>query len=246
MLGAFQLTIDGEPVKEWNSVRGLAVFKYLLAGHGRVVPREVLMETFWPGADPEAARNNLNVALHSLRQALRSITLLPVVLFDNGKYSLNPDLQVWVDVEEFEQHLKAGQILERVGKVADAIREYEAATSLYEGDLLADDPYEEWPVFEREHLRISYLDMLDRLSQIYFNQEQYLACIALCRRILERDNCREDAHRCLMRCYSRQGQRHLALRQYLSCVEALRAELDVDPEPTTTQLVERIRLRQLV
>jgi hypothetical protein len=70
--------------------------------------RGVLMDKFWPDADPESARNSLNVALHSLRQALRSITSLPVIQFENGKYFLNPDLQVWVDVEEFEQHQKDG------------------------------------------------------------------------------------------------------------------------------------------
>jgi DNA-binding SARP family transcriptional activator len=49
-----------------------------------------------------------------------------------------------------------------------------------------------------------------------------------------------------MRCYSRQGQQHLALRQYQICVEALRLELDVAPAPATTQLVEQIRQHKRV
>jgi DNA-binding SARP family transcriptional activator len=49
-----------------------------------------------------------------------------------------------------------------------------------------------------------------------------------------------------MRCYSQQGQPNLALRQYQACVEALRTELDVEPEPPTTQLAERIRRRERV
>jgi DNA-binding SARP family transcriptional activator len=44
-----------------------------------------------------------------------------------------------------------------------------------------------------------------------------------------------------MRCYDRQGQPHLALRQYRVCAETLRAELDVDPAPATAALCERIR-----
>jgi DNA-binding SARP family transcriptional activator len=93
---------------------------------------------------------------------------------------------------------------------------------------------------------MDYLDTLDRLSQIYFTQGQYAACNLVGRLLLERDNCREDAHCRLMRCYSRQGQRYLALRQYQVCVEALRAELDVEPEPTTTQIYECIRRRERV
>jgi DNA-binding SARP family transcriptional activator len=49
-----------------------------------------------------------------------------------------------------------------------------------------------------------------------------------------------------MRCYSRQGQHNLALRQYQVCFEALHAQLDVEPEETTTQLAERIRRRERV
>ena len=49
-----------------------------------------------------------------------------------------------------------------------------------------------------------------------------------------------------MRCYSRQGQRPLALRQFQICAEALRTELDVEPSPATAELYERIRRRESV
>jgi DNA-binding SARP family transcriptional activator len=93
---------------------------------------------------------------------------------------------------------------------------------------------------------VAYLDTLDRLSQIYFDQEQFATCIMVCQQLLVRDSCREDAHCRLMRCYSRQGQRYLALRQYQVCAEALRAELDVEPDAATTQLYERIRQHERV
>jgi len=129
---------------------------------------------------------------------------------------------------------------------AGAIAEYELAASLYRGEFLADDPYEEWPVLTREHLRLTYLDLLDRLSRLHFDQGRYAASAALCRRIIGHDRCREDAHRRLIRCYSRLGQPHLALRQYLACVKALRAELDVDPAPTTIRLQEAVRRHEPV
>jgi DNA-binding SARP family transcriptional activator len=167
-----------------------------------------------------------------------------VVIFEGSEYCLNPDLHLWLDVDEFDRHVKTGRLLGAAGKTAAATAEYELAIGLYQGDFLADDPYEEWPVLMREHLRVAYLDTLDRLSHIYFGREQYAACSTLCQLILDRDNCREDAHCLLMRCYSRQDQHHLALRQYQACVEALRTELDVAPAPITTQLYERIRRRE--
>ena len=90
------------------------------------------------------------------------------------------------------------------------------------------------------------METLDHLSRIYFDMGQYSAVVGLCQKMLERDNCREDAHRLLMRCFSRQGQQHLALRQFQACVDALRTELDVDPQPSTLKLVERIRRHENV
>jgi DNA-binding SARP family transcriptional activator len=245
MLGAFSMTIGDLTVKLPAS-RGLALLKYLLLHHKQTTPREMLMDIFWPDAEPDTARNNLNVAMHSLRKALRSAIFLPVIVFENGAYGLEPNLQVWLDVEEFERCVKAGQRLEARDQLTAAVAEYETAISLYQGDFLEQNPYEEWTVLDRERMRVAFLDTLDRLSQIYFNQERYAACITVCQLILTRDRSREDAHCLLMRCYSRQGQYHLALRQYQMCVEALRAELEVEPALETTQLYDSIRRRERV
>jgi DNA-binding SARP family transcriptional activator len=246
LLGPLRVTLADRLVESWPSGRGRAIFKYLLAHRGQSIPRDVLMDLFWPDAAPEAARNNLNVAVHGLRQALKAASEQQIVLFQDSAYRLNPELTVWVDVEAFERHVATGRQLEATGQLAAATAEYEVATGLYQGDFLADDPYEEWPVLTRERLRVAYLDTLDRLAQLYFSQGQYAACAALCQRTLAYDNCREDAHCLLMRCYSRQGQQNLALRQYQACVEALRAELDVEPAPTTVDLYGRIRRRERV
>ena len=245
MLGTFRLTI-GDLAVRLPASRVLSMLKYLLFHHKHSVSREVLMDVFWPDAEPETARNSLNVAMHSLRKALRNVIFLPVISFRDGDYGLESNLQVWLDVDEFERCVKAGQRLEARNQLTVAVTEYETAISLYQGDFLAQNSYEEWTVLDRERLRIAYLDILDRLSQIYFGQERYAACIPICQLILTVDHCREDTHCLLMRCYSRQGQNHLALRQYQTCVEALHAELEVNPAPETTQLYNCIRRRDRV
>jgi len=149
-------------------------------------------------------------------------------------------------VEEFERLVQSGRRLEAQNKLPSAISEYETAVGLYQGDFLEEIPYENWTVLPRERFRLTYLTTLDCLSHIYFNQERYAMCITFSQLILLRDRCREDAHSMLMRCYSRQGQDHFALRQYQACVEALRLELDVTPTPETTKLYEQIRQHKRV
>jgi DNA-binding SARP family transcriptional activator len=246
LLGNCRVRLNHTAVTEWASGRGRSLFKYLIMHRDPWPLRETLMETFWPNSSRASARNCLNVAVHGLRRALRTAADVPVVVQERGTYRLHPNVVLWLDVEHFEHHVAHGLELERAGDPGRAIAELELAASLYQGDLLADDPYEEWPVLNRERLRLAYLDTLTRLSRHYLTQRQFAACAALCRRIVERDPCREDAHRRLMRCYSRQGQPHLALRQFSLCVEALRGEFGIDATPATIELHERIRNHQLV
>jgi DNA-binding SARP family transcriptional activator len=246
LLGRFQVTLNDVPIDHWPSARGRTLFKYLLTHRDPWPSREALMEVFWSGLAPESARNNLNVAVHGLRRALRTAGDIPVVILERDAYRLHPDLRLWIDMDEFDRHAQTGRQMEVAGELTGALVEYELAVSLYQGDFLADDSHEEWPVLTRERLRLAYLDTVDRLSHLYFSQGRYAPCVALCHRIVDSDPCREDAHRRLMRCYSRQGQVHLALRQYRMCTEALRVELEIDPAPETAALYERISCREPV
>ncbi|MCS6881568.1 MAG: BTAD domain-containing putative transcriptional regulator [Oscillochloridaceae bacterium] len=246
MLGSFRVMLNEHVVEGFNSGRGRAVFQYLIVHHDRPAPREVLMDCFWPDATPESARNSLNVAVHHARQAFRPLTNAPIILYKDGAYSLNPDLRLWIDFVSFERHVQHARKLEAEGFPGEACAAYEAALGLYQDDFLVDEPYEEWTVLTRERLRLIYLEALDRLSQIYMSQGRYGPAASLCQLILARDNCREDAHARLMRCYSRQGQLPLAIRQYQLCVQALATELNIGPSPMIETLYEQLRRRETV
>ena len=246
LLGSLHAAIDDVAVEDWPSARCRSLFGYLLTHREPWPQREVLMEVFWPGSAPEASRNSLNVAIHALRRTLRPMTDLPVIVYAGGAYRISRELRLWLDVDEFGRCVESGRRHEDAGEIDQATRDYEFAGGLYRGDFLADDPYEDWAAFTRERLRLAYLDALGRLSNLYFNAGHYTACASLCQRIIERDPCREDAHRRLMRCYSRQGQAHLALMQYRLCARALAGELGVETDPSTAELHEHIRRHQRV
>ena len=245
-LGAFRVYQNEQQVATWQGNKSKLIFKYLVTHRQHFIHREILMDLFWPEAAPEAARRNLYQAIYKLRQTLQAdYPEFSHVLFEDNCYGFNPELEVWVDSEAFVEYYQTGQRLEQKGRLYEAIRAYELAQNLYEGEFLAEDIYEEWPAPQREHLKQTYLDILDRLSQYYCDRKQLALCITLCQKILGEDRCREDAHRRLMRCYHYQGQRHLALRQYHLCVEALAKELEVSPMPATLELYQQIRKNSL-
>jgi DNA-binding SARP family transcriptional activator len=246
-LGPFRVYQDEQPVEDWQSSKGLAIFKYLVTHRERPVAKEILMELFWPEVAPDAARNNLNVAIYGLRRALRRGHLnFSHVLFRNDAYLLNPELHIWIDVEAFSQHLENGRRLEQLAEIEQAVGEYRLAEALYQGELFEEDRYEDWLLPQRQQLQDEYLALLDRLSDYHFERQAYDLCTVITHKLLGIDSCREEAQQRLMRCYSRQGQHHLALRQYHLCVEALARELDVGPSQATQELYEKIQRRQPV
>ncbi|MEZ4714074.1 MAG: BTAD domain-containing putative transcriptional regulator [Caldilineaceae bacterium] len=241
-LGPFRVFQDSRPVNDWPSSKGLSIFKYLVTHRERPVAKEVLMDLFWPDASPDAARNNLNVAIYGLRRALRRTHPdYSHVLFQNDTYLLNPTMHIWVDVEEFVRHHTQGYQWEQVGKLAEAVEEYRAAEAFYQGEFLEEDRYEDWIVPVRQSLQDEYLNMLEHLSNYYLEQQDLEACILMANKMIAVDSCHEEAHRRLIRCYSRQGHQHMALRQFHLCVEALASELDVEPSAETQELYEQIR-----
>jgi len=240
-LGPFRVYQNDRLITEWNSLKSKAILKYLLAQPETPIVKDVLMDVFWPDATPKAARRNLHQAIYALRQTLRGEQPeFQHIRFEDDCYYLNPKMDIWLDFEEFEKHVQAGQRLEAAGQITAAMAAYGVAEGLYLDDFLEEDLYEDWPRSQRQYIRNMYMDITDRLARYYIQQGEYIAGIALCRKLLAKDDCHEGAHRRLMRCFLAQGQRHLAVRQFQTCTQALKEELDLTPSEETIALYQRV------
>jgi len=240
-LGTFQVYQDEKLLDEWPSKKGSSIFKYLLFNREHPIHKANLMRLFWPDSSDEAQRNNLNVNIYNLRQALRSDeTDFSHIVFQNDCYRLNPDLNIWIDAEQFFKFYKNARRCQQDNPEA-AAHEFMAAVALYQGMFLPDDVYERWVEEQRQALQSAYIHALEYLSDYAFERGDYTACIAACQKLLTVEPCLEAAYCRIMRSYSRQGQPYLALRHYHQCVRALKAELDTEPMSETTYLYEQIR-----
>jgi DNA-binding SARP family transcriptional activator len=137
-------------------------------------------------------------------------------------------------------------MLARTGSRDEAIRALQAASSLYQGDLVEDTPYAEWAAAERERLATAHLDLLAQLAGLYFHDGRYRASVDTCRRLLARDPCWEQAHRLVMRSYMRLDEPHRAMAQFELCKRLLEAGLGMTPDQKTVALYESIRAHRNV
>ena len=237
MLRSFHVQVDDVPIDGWVSHKAKAVLKLLLLDRSRPVLKDELIERLWPETEPEAGKNNLNVAVHHLRRTLaRGHPDFPFVVVRSGSYRLDERLMVWTDIEAFEQHMRRAGELERMQRPLEAMGEYASCVALHQNELLAEDRYDRSLAPLRQRFRDHFLDALDRLARHHLEGRDQVACTSACAKILALDPCNEAAHRTLMKCYAMLGQPNLVQLQYRSCVSVLSRELGVAPSTDTTAL----------
>ena len=112
---------------------------------------------------------------------------------------------------------------------------------LYQGDFIEDFLEGEWSLLRREDLRRKYLDALLSPGQLLFTQNEYARAAESYRRAPEKDEVLEEAHRELMRCYARLGERGQALRHYQIFEQMMRDELGSSPAPESVVLYEQLK-----
>jgi DNA-binding SARP family transcriptional activator len=241
LLGGLEASLCDCPISDWPNGRARSIFKYLVLNRKRPIPKEVLMDVFWPDADPDAARNNLNVAIYGLRRAFAEAGAdLSLISFRNNHYALNPALKVWVDAEAFLSHAKAAQVLRGKGDWQGAARECHAAEVLFPVGPMGHERYEDWMIETRQRFLDAYAETLDFLGNYYLDEANYGACLSVSSRQIELDRCCEGPVQRMMRSLSRMGQRHAALQRYRNLREELAKELGITPTRETSQLAREI------
>jgi DNA-binding SARP family transcriptional activator len=242
-LGSFDLRLGGVLLPLPPGGKPISVVKFLTARSGRPTPRELLIDTLWPDADPAAGANRLRVALHALRQLLPE-PAADLVAYADGAYRLDAAGGVLIDADEFERSWERALRLEAEERSTAAADAYRQAERLYRGEYLADDPYEEWTLVRREYLRDAHLNTLLRLAQLALERGDQGGCVRRCHNVLKDDRCSEEAYRLLMRSHSDHGQYARALRWFAVCEQRLREDLDTAPSPATLELRARILERR--
>jgi DNA-binding SARP family transcriptional activator len=241
LLGGFRLMKAGMPISLRAGGKGEQLIVGLALTPTEGVARDELLGSIWPAGDLGLAQRSLNTLVYSLHRLLGdALAGRPPVIWRNGRYRLNTDDGVVVDVAEFDAAVDMGDRLSRAGEPTGALDSWTHAVELYAGDLAVGSDVQH--VLERERLRARFLSIHARLADHHLAGGDYARTLVHALAVLAHDPCREDAHRIAMRCYVRLGQRAQALRQYRICRELLAAEFEAVPEPATDELYRIIRL----
>ena len=184
--------------------------------------REQVLDLLWPDDTVDEAAPKLHKAAHFARKA---IDVPNAVVLRGDIVALAPETETTVDVVQFEE-------IARHTLADDDVVHGTHALTLFGGELLPDDRYEDWAEDRREQLRLRHLELLKLDGQW--------------ETVVEVDASDEVAHLALMRRHAANGDRHAALRQFERMDRALRRELGVTPGRDAIALRDRLLAEQEV
>ena len=237
--GSFEVRANGREISGWTVQKARELLAYLIARGGTAVLRDEVAEALWPDGEPAQVQHNLSNAAYYLRRAMKNALGADVQVFaaSGQRYHLRTGV-LRVDVDAFDGHLRRAEALEGL----EALAEYERALEAYQGDLLANEPYEWAEAYRREYQR-KFLAAAHQAARLAVESRDVEKAMGYYRAILGRDPIDEEAARGLMRCYSRLGDVNGTRKVYKVLTEALRRELEdetAEPLPETTAVLQEL------
>ena len=215
----------------WLTQRPGHVLKYLICERDRVVQAEEIAEALWPSSGRQAL-SSVRHFIHALRDKLepgrppRADSRFVVTV--RGGYALNRRY-VRIDADVFSDAVRDGLAAVDRGDTAAADELLELAMSLYRGDLLEDEPYAEWAMSERDHLRSMATDSVRALGHIALERGDHGAAVKHLDRLAEFEPFDSDIQRELLRVLLVAGRRSEALRRYSTFRARLSKEFGAAP-----------------
>ncbi len=242
LFGGFEVHAGQNRLPSFATEKSKSLFAFLVLNRDRLFHRDVLCGRFWGDQPDSNARRALRTALWRIRSVVEPQDCLrgSFLRVEGQQVGFPGTGDAWVDANEFTRRISSADAHGRGGLTPEDARSLADAVILYRGDLL-EGLYDDWCLVDRERLRMALLTALERLVSYHREREEWLDAIDWGRQLLREDPLREHIHRAVMECHMAMGDRPSALRQYASCAQVLREELDLDPMEETTRLYRRVR-----
>ncbi|HSM23383.1 MAG TPA: BTAD domain-containing putative transcriptional regulator [Anaerolineaceae bacterium] len=230
-LGVFEVWRGENRIRsvEWQRDKARKLFQLLLIYRHEWLHRDQIIDRLWPDLPQDAAIRDFKVALNALNKALeptRPKGVNPFFIVRNENlYHINSQAKIWWDVEHFEELAEKNDL--------DSLEE---ALSMYRGEFLTDNLYEEWANNKREQLKQTVIMVIEKLSNLYLEDGDFDQVIRVSELLLKVDPSWEPAYRNLMLGYAGKENQAQIIAVYQRMKKVLSEELGANPSDTTEKL----------
>lgn len=187
LFDSFSITRNGEPIlSNLAGTRKTKLFvAYLLVNRNRAISHKELFELLWSGEDYSNPGTALRTLLYRFRSMLESEgadQLDNAVISKRGTYQWNKNLDVVIDVLEFEELANEGMNL--ASSVNHRKETLKKAIDIYRGPLLPDFKSEPWMISKATYYRDMYALVVESYIDILKKENEYLAIINVAEKAL--------------------------------------------------------------
>jgi ATP/maltotriose-dependent transcriptional regulator MalT len=187
---------NGQPIPylKWGGIMPREMFFYLLVKKN--VHRDRIGAEFWPDASQEGMQRSFHVCKSTIRNVLGKAG----VVYDDGMYQLNPDLDCEFDVDEFRSCIDKA----RFAPPRDAFELLLRAGALYRDDFLMNTQMT-WAEDEQRQLRTQFISVCRHAAELAIELKEEKAALDLLQQANQREKTRHDIAAALIRLQERTG-----------------------------------------
>lgn len=187
LFDGFTIMKEGEPIlANLSNTRKTKLFvAYLLVNRERAIPHRELFELLWSGeeySNPGTALRTLLYRFRSMLEKEGATQLDNAVISKRGTYQWNRNLDVRIDVLDFEELAHAG--MNETSSVKHRKDCLLGAIELYTGSLLPDFKSEPWMISKAAYYRDLYETVVEAYIRILREEKAYLQISQLSERAL--------------------------------------------------------------
>ena len=235
MLGQFTLTYGDRQIGCNNNRSKLIwnILAYLLCHRGDLIPSDELISIIWKQEKNDNPASAMRTAIHRARTMLAELTedsAHQLLLSRNSGYMWNPDVQVSVDIEEFEA------LAAEANARDDALDVCLAALELYEGKFLPMQASEIWVMPVQAYYHNVYESLLERAVPALEKAGRYTDGISVCNRALKNDPYSEKIYQHLMRFLLAADERQEVVQVYEEMSKLLLSTFGIMPDQESRAL----------
>jgi DNA-binding SARP family transcriptional activator/basic membrane lipoprotein Med (substrate-binding protein (PBP1-ABC) superfamily) len=217
--------------------QGRLLFAYLVAQHGRLVPRDELADVLWGDAPPATWEKALSVLVSKLRGVLTEsgvdgATALTAAF---GCYQLELPEGTWIDVLAAGSAAAEAEGFLEMGEFENATAAAALAESHTRSPFLPGDDGS-WVEEKRRELDEVRARALSSLAEASLRTDRATEAVRWAGLAVEAEPFRETGYRRLMEAHVAAGDRGEALRVYERCRLLLAEELGAYPSPETESI----------
>ncbi|WP_130805765.1 AfsR/SARP family transcriptional regulator [Senegalia massiliensis] len=225
LLGRVDILLNDESILHKLSHKSIGILSYMAEQRHKKFNRNKIADIFWDSNDFDTSRYNLRYNIWQLRKLFKQKNeKIDPFISDKETISLNDNIDIYVDVEEFQKGVENQDInsLEKIKKLYKG--------EFLEGFYIKDSPeFNDWVFYEREKLQRNYIKILTKLKDSYKDRREYQKAIKILEDKLSINPLKESLYLELINIYIQIGDRNKALHHYNRCVKRLREELNISP-----------------